>query len=397
MRTSLRTRSLLALVIACNASWAFAVTTQTAGHVFNSRPYLYVEAESYSAISDTDNNGWKIVSKATPITSPQGRSILPATSNVSGTAILNDIGGFTAQSATADTVTYQVSFTTAGTYQLYTRHTLFDSAATPGNFGNEDSLYISPGFNKNSSTDWLNFEGFEYNQSVVGDPNPIDGANLAGFEPRTSTSRNNGWLALRDWGVKSAGVVANDNNANNEFWNGQFYWYNRPFYVSGNDATGAFADDFGFKTQFIVDPAMVGQTVTFEVGAREDYGVIDGFLFIKDDNLDLLNQFTQAQVDAVLVPIAPNDADFDNDNDVDGEDFLIWQRGLTAAGGSNATGDANGDGAVNNIDLGAWKGAFGAATVAVSSIPEPASLTLVALGAAVACLGQRRRCSRNRG
>jgi hypothetical protein len=392
MRTSLRTGCLLALVIACHGSSAFGVTSQTASHVFNSRPYLYVEAESYSAISDADNNGWKIVSKESPITSPQGRSILPATSNVSGTALLNDIGGFTAQSNVADTVTYQVSFVTAGTYQLYTRHTLFDSAATPGNFGNEDSLYMSPGFNKNSSTDWLGFEGFEYNQGAVGDPNPIDGINPAGFEPRTSDSKNYGWLALRDWGVKSEGVVTNDNIATNDFWNGQFHWYNRPFYVSGNDATGAFVDDFGFKTQFIVDPSMVGQTLTFEVGAREDYGVIDGFLFIQDDALNLLDEFSQAEVDAVLTPIAAGDADFDNDNDVDGEDLLIWQRGVAAAGGTNATGDANGDAAVNGADLDAWKGAFGAAVAVASAVPEPGSLALVALGAmAVGAVSRRKR------
>jgi hypothetical protein len=44
--------------------------------------------------------------------------------------------------------------------------------------------------------------------------------------------------------------------------------------------------------------------------------------------------------------IALNDADFDNDNDVDGADFLVWQRGLGATGASNGTGDANGNGVV---------------------------------------------------
>ncbi len=381
MKTSLRHCFLAALVGSILSSSAGAVTQQTAGHVFDSRPYLWVEAESYNALVDADGNGWEVVSKETPIVSPSGVNILPATSNVSGTALINDIGGFTAQSSLADTATYQVRFVTAGTYQLYTRHTLFDSAATPGTFGNEDSLFISPGFNKNSSTDWSGFQGLEYNQSAVGDPNPIDGANPVGFEARTSDSRNNGWLALRDWGSKSAGVVTNDNNANNSFWNGQFHWYNRPFYVGGNDATGAFVDDFGFKTQFIVTPDMLGQTVTFEIGAREDYGVIDGFLFIQDDALDLLNEFTQAQVDAVLTPVAGDDADFDGDDDVDGNDFLIWQRGVAASGGTQPTGDANSDGAINGLDLDVWKAQFGLpAVTAASAVPEPAAAALAALG-----------------
>lgn len=71
-----------------------------------------------------------------------------------------------------------------------------------------------------------------------------------------------------------------------------------------------------------------------------------------------------------------NDADFDNDNDVDGNDLLIWQRGFGAPG-SNSTGDANGDSQVNAADLAIWKGAFGGASIA--AVPEPASLVLCGL------------------
>ncbi len=394
MKKNLWRTSFAMVLLGTACSTARAVTQQTAGNLFDgSRPYLYVEAESYSALVDADDNGWKVVSKETPIVSPSGVNILPAASNVSGTALINQIGGFTAQSNLADTATYEVSFVTAGTYQLYTRHTLFDSAATPANFGNEDSLYISPGFNKNSSSDWNGFEGFEYNQAAVGDPNPIDGVDPLGFEARTSDSKNSGWLALRDWGVKSEGVVTNDNNANNPFWNGNFYWYNRPFYVTGNDATGAFADDFGFKTQFIVTPEMVDQTVTFEIGAREDYGVIDGFLFIQDDDLDLLDMYSQLDVDAVLVPAVADNADFDDDSDVDGADFLAWQRhfGINDGSAMLADGDANGDGNVTDADLTIWKSQFGAAaTPTIGAVPEPGGAILLAMGMAIGTIRRRR-------
>jgi hypothetical protein len=58
----------------------------------------------------------------------------------------------------------------------------------------------------------------------------------------------------------------------------------------------------------------------------------------------------------------PGTADFDNDHDVDGRDFLIWQRnyGMT----ENATrqnGDANGDGRVDGQDLAIWRAGFGLA------------------------------------
>src|SRR5262245_8804912 len=87
-----------------------AETVQTAANVFNGRPFLWVEAESYNSVVDggTAGNGWKVVSKATPITSNQGLPILPANSNVSGTALLDDFGG----GGHEDTALYQVKFIT---------------------------------------------------------------------------------------------------------------------------------------------------------------------------------------------------------------------------------------------------------------------------------------------
>ncbi|MCH7751481.1 MAG: PEP-CTERM sorting domain-containing protein, partial [Planctomycetes bacterium] len=82
-----------------------------------------------------------------------------------------------------------------------------------------------------------------------------------------------------------------------------------------------------------------------------------------------------------------NDADFDDDNDVDGVDFLIWQRGL-GVGSTHAEGDANGDSIVNEADLAVWEAQYGSppplsAPLSVSStVPEPASAVLVLLGLA---------------
>jgi hypothetical protein len=53
--------------------------------------------------------------------------------------------------------------------------------------------------------------------------------------------------------------------------------------------------------------------------------------------------------------------DFDNDNDVDGNDFLVWQRG----GSPNP---------VSSSDLAEWRANFGAQPGAVAAIPEPTTL-----------------------
>jgi hypothetical protein len=90
--------------------------------------------------------------------------------------------------------------------------------------------------------------------------------------------------------------------------------------------------------------------------------------------------------------VAVDDADFDNDSDVDGNDFLIWQRGV-GVGTTNAAGDANGNSVVDGADLAVWKTQFGPgapAAGAIGAVPEPAGgvlfmLAALAMGGAYRC------------
>lgn len=89
---------------------------------------------------------------------------------------------------------------------------------------------------------------------------------------------------------------------------------------------------------------------------------------------------------ASLVKLTPNvvveDADFDDDGDVDGVDFLTWQR-YYLTGNSNAQGDANGDMVVNGLDLDIWNNQYGPGPLqGVTAVPEPTAvgLTLCAVG-----------------
>ncbi len=89
--------------------------------------------------------------------------------------------------------------------------------------------------------------------------------------------------------------------------------------------------------------------------------------------------------------LAPNfAADFDGDLDVDGADFLTWQRGFGAAAALQIVGDADRDSAVTAADLAIWRGQFGSNLVtfsgaqAAATVPEPTGTASWLLIAALA-------------
>jgi len=72
-------------------------------------------------------------------------------------------------------------------------------------------------------------------------------------------------------------------------------------------------------------------------------------------------------------------ADFDRDGNVDGRDFLTWQRNFGATPALHSQGDANFDGVVTGDDLAIWQTAYAAPLAALSAIPEPTTLYLTGL------------------
>ena len=81
-------------------------------------------------------------------------------------------------------------------------------------------------------------------------------------------------------------------------------------------------------------------------------------------------------------------ADFDGDGDIDGRDFLIWQRGF-GLGDSLAEGDANGDMVVNELDLGIWQDQYAAGSlVAATAVPEPSTCVMSLFGITVLLIRQ---------
>jgi hypothetical protein len=95
---------------------------------------------------------------------------------------------------------------------------------------------------------------------------------------------------------------------------------------------------------------------------------------------------TQLPVYALSAAITLTDADFNQDERIDGGDFLVWQRGRGGPA-SLATGDADGSGSVNRADLAIWERGFGGgsagSTIHLAAVPEPSAAALAAWAAVV--------------
>jgi hypothetical protein len=94
------------------------------------------------------------------------------------------------------------------------------------------------------------------------------------------------------------------------------------------------------------------------------------------DGLDqemIIHRFTFTPLSAAPDP----SADFDEDGDVDGRDFLTWQRGFSTGTGHNH-GDADYNGVVDAVDLEIWTSQYaGETSLRALTIPEPSSALLL--------------------
>ncbi|WP_168205499.1 alkaline phosphatase family protein [Bythopirellula goksoeyrii] len=90
-----------------------------------------------------------------------------------------------------------------------------------------------------------------------------------------------------------------------------------------------------------------------------------------------------------LVVASDFEADFDANQSVDSHDLTIWQAGYSIAGGAKVNiGDANSDGNVDGSDFLVWQRQYGSSLVdTLTPVPEPSSMILMLLG--VICFQQQ--------
>ena len=169
--------------------------------------------------------------------------------------------------------------------------------------------------------------------------------------------------------------------------------------------------DFNAGTEVVMELNIIGDQLTGYVWAADDpagkpalpqvtatdanwASGFAGLAFAEDDpGTAAIYRYAAAQ-DTPFVDANPSNGDFDGDGDVDGKDFLTWQRGLGLTGQPDATtGDADDDGDVDAADLASWKLHFGPGPTPVSAVPEPASLGLLLAGG-MALAAVRRRSAK---
>lgn len=145
-----------------------------------------------------------------------------------------------------------------------------------------------------------------------------------------------------------------------------------PVYLTDEFETYSFAfADFQSALTFLPPTASDLSDVTIKLVMYNENGTGTGVL--------IYDQVTG------LDSIAPsNNADFDGNQEVNGLDFLIWQRNF-GTGSMQNQGDANNSGAVDGEDLAVWEAQYGAVASASSlsttvAVPEPNAVVLALTG-----------------
>lgn len=126
-------------------------------------------------------------------------------------------------------------------------------------------------------------------------------------------------------------------------------------------------------TAFDYNYGWIGVQITNEADAT---GVVTGWGYETEKGVDILA--------GDAGPVVAN-ADYDDDGDIDGADFLAWQQTLGDSVTSGTGADGSNNGVVDGADLDLWETQFGggaaiaAGQASAAAVPEPGSVLMAAL------------------
>ena len=146
----------------------------------------------------------------------------------------------------------------------------------------------------------------------------------------------------------------------------------------------------GIRTEFEALMFERGGGDSFEVAVLDDEFPIES----NEDWASFAIELGDETYDWRLIEEGPATGDFNWDDSVDFEDFLVLAANFNT-GTSFAQGDINGDGQVNLVDFGAFIPLLPPQAATASSVPEPNSVSLLAFGL-FGTLCVRRRTNRRR-
>jgi hypothetical protein len=170
--------------------------------------------------------------------------------------------------------------------------------------------------------------------------------------------------------------------------NGQLYFgssssavtrFDAPLTDTGGDAMAASAGAFNFGNSAKLLMANNGNPNRSWDGFMDDFRIYDTVL-------------SAAEVEEVRMSALPVPGDFNGDQEVDGEDFSIWQMNFpTASEALLGDGDADGDGDVDGADFVVWQTNFSTPALGVTPVPEPSAAILATLATLWMVVSAQRR------
>ncbi len=256
-------------------SWRPNCRSDVIGTGTNAWSYLVLEGENFvSKENESLDAGFGKVYADEALTDTYGTPILGTNTTASGKGALFTKTQF---AQWTDKATYQVQFTTPGTYYLYMRFTMFENGGNVANYGNEDSYFLPPDFDKDPQNDW----------GLIG-PSGRTGGYVEGC------CADAGFLRIAE--VGTGGIPRVDHSTDTNYWEGNFHW--NDLISSQFLAADTGVPNVRFKYEVTADK--VGHPLNFTIGYREGGLAVDLFLFSTHPNL--IDVYTQGQLDQLLLP-----------------------------------------------------------------------------------------------